>query len=254
MFKKVRQDYILKMLRSSEQIEIKDLADHFGVSTVTIRRDLREIEETGLIKRVYGGAVAQDTADAKRQPFFNTRVSDYQEEKAAIAIAAAAYVQEGDVVMLDIGTTCLEVAKQLKHMRGITILTTSLPVLFELADADLDVYSLGGKLRGGEMALCGSLALQALKDFCITKAFIGVGGITLERGFTDYNRDSADLCAAVVSRAEQVFVVSDSSKFGRNTSSVISGLSSAHTIITDRQAPEAIVAAIRRSGVEVVTV
>ena len=163
-------------------------------------------------------------------------------------------VEEGDTIVLDIGTTALEIAKNLKDFENLTVLTNSLPILNELASSHLQVYSLGGRLRGNELALCGSLAFHALNTFCIDKAFIGAGGITLEHGITDYDRDSAELCAAIAHRSKMTVLVADSSKIGRDVSSVIGPLDSVSLLITDTDAPKDFLTGLQEQSIEYITV
>lgn len=239
MLRKERQQQIVKLLQEQSMVKIKELAPQFGTSIITIRRDLDELEQNGLIKKVYGGAVLAPRKGTENQhPFFSVRTQRCHTEKQRIGAAAAALVQPNETIVLDIGTTALEIAKCLKHREDITVLTSSLPVLNELADSRLTVYSLGGLLRGNELALCGSLAFHVLNAFLVDKAFIGAGGITLENGITDYNRDSAELCAVMTQRARQTILVTDSSKFGHDASAVIGSLDSVDTIVTDNGIPQ----------------
>ncbi|MBQ4507145.1 MAG: DeoR/GlpR transcriptional regulator [Firmicutes bacterium] len=255
MLKKERQDHILRMVQEQDMVKIKDLTALFDASVITIRRDLDELESRGLIKKVYGGAVlVKQKEQARVQPFFVTRIGRHHEEKRKIGIAAAEMVRENETIMLDIGTTALEIAKALKNRENITVLTSSLPVLNELAGSRLSVFSLGGQLRGNELALCGGLALNAINEFCIDKAFVGAGGITLKNGITDYNRESAELCSAVVQRAAETIVVTDSSKFGRDASSVIGLLSSVDVVMTDSGIPEEYRCALNDMGVKLIIV
>lgn len=234
MSRSERQEKILELLQKEKSVKIKDLAHFFDVSILTIRRDFDELSERGQINKVYGGAVLpEESLILPGQSFFYSRLKKHHTEKRHIAESAAALVQEGDVIALDIGTTCLELAKQLKNRRNITILTNSIPILLELMNSDLEVYSLGGQLRGSQLSLYGSIALHSLEDFVISKAFIGAGGITLENGLTNYHRDSAELCTAIIRRAERTILLVDNNKFGKNASAVIGPLEIVDTIITD---------------------
>lgn len=255
MQKKERQLEILELLRQEQRVSIKELARRFGVSVITVRRDLEALSATGHIKKVYGGAALPETPlPPPGQPVFQARIHRQRAEKNHIAEAAAALVQEGDVIVLDIGTTCLEVARQLKYRRGITVLTNSIPILVELMGSELEIYSLGGRLRSGQQALCGSIALHSLEEFCVTKAFVSVAGFTLERGLTGHNRDSAELCAAIIRHAEQAILVADSSKFQKNSAAVIGPPECVNTIVTDSGLPRPYAEELRSRGVELIVV
>lgn len=253
MLRNERQRKILELLQQEKSVKIKELAQQLGVSIITIRRDFDELSDSGQIKKIYGGAVLPEESPVfPGHPFFNSRLQQQQVEKIHIAETAASLVQDGDVIALDIGTTCLELAKQLKNRRNLTILTNSIPILLELMYSDLEVYSLGGQLRGSQQSLHGSIALHSLEDFFVSKAFISAGGITLDNGLTDHNRDSAELCAAIIRRAEQAILLADNSKFGKNAAAVIGPLEMVDTIITDDGLPKQYADGITASGVQLI--
>lgn len=236
---KERQYAILKLLQEKKKLTITALTEQFNVSVITLRRDLNELEENGLIKKVYGGAVLVEQKEPYllTQPYFSARMSINRPLKTAIAAAAAELVEPGDVIVLDIGTTCLETAKCLKNISNLTVLTSSLAVLNELSDSDVSLISLGGLLRKKELALCGTITKESLNDFCINKAFIGVGGLTIERGLSTYSRDSAEVVSAIIDRADKVILVADSSKFDKNVLSIIAPFNSIDVIVTDHGIP-----------------
>ena len=256
MLQKERRDQILAMLHKQDIVKIPELAKTFGVSVITIRRDLDELVRAGQIQKVYGGATLapQAASEPEAQRLFHARLAQRHREKRLIGMAAAKLVGEGETIILDIGTTALEVAKHLEGHDDLTILTNSLPILNQLADTKLNVYSLGGKLRGNELALHGSLAFKALNDFCVDKAFIGAGGITLKNGITDHNLDSAELCTAIASRSRQTILVVDSSKFGKDASVIIGPLTSVETIVTDSGISREYTDSIREAGIELIIV
>lgn len=256
MIQKERRNQILTMLHQQGMVKIPELANAFGVSVITIRRDLDELVRSGLVEKVYGGAILaqQKAEEPEAQRLFHARLAQNHREKRLIGMAAAKLVKDGETIILDIGTTPLEVAKHLGEYDDLTILTNSLPILNQLADTRLNVYSLGGKLRGNELALHGSLAFKALSDFCVDKAFIGAGGITLENGITDHNLDSAELCSAIASRSRQTILVTDSSKFGKDASVIIGPLTCVETIITDSGISAEYADGIRQTGIELIIV
>jgi len=256
MLRKERQQQILAMLQKQGSVKIPELANAFDVSVITIRRDFDEMVSAGLIQKVYGGAVLaeQPAPEPDAQRLFHARLEHRHREKMLIGKAAAALVRDDETIVLNIGTTALEIAKNLRNFENLTVLTNSIPILSELANTRLNVYSLGGKLRGNELALHGSLAFNSLNDFCVDKAFVGAGGITLENGITDHNRDSAELCSAIINRSRQTILVTDSSKFGRDVSAVIGPLSNVETVITDSGISKEYADGLRQMGIEVIVV
>ena len=253
MLRRERQARIIGLLKEEKSVTIKDLAQRLDVSVITIRRDFEELSRSGQIKKVYGGAVLPDTPPGQPgQPFFTSRLHQQRAEKIHIAAEAARLVEDGDLILLDIGTTCLEVARQLKDRKHLTVLTNSIPILVELMDSELEVYSLGGQLRSKQQSLYGSIALKSLGDFCVNRAFISVAGITLANGLTGHNRDSAELCAAIIQRAEQAVLVADSRKFGKNSMAVIGPLDCVDTIITDAGLSKEYADEIRARGIDLI--
>lgn len=254
MLQKERKNQILAMLNKEGMVKIPHLAKAFGVSVITIRRDLDELVRAGAVQKVYGGAVLAEKAspEPEAQRLFHARLAQNHREKRLIGMAAAKLVEDGETIILNIGTTPLEVAKHLGDLDDLTVLTNSLPILNQLANTRLNVYSLGGKLRGNELALHGSLAFKALNDFCVDKAFIGAGGITLKNGITDHNLDSAELCTAIASRSRQTILVTDSSKFGKDASVIVGPLTCVDTIITDSGIPAEYAEGIRKAGIELI--
>lgn len=250
MMQEVRQASILNILHENGSVKIKDLAKQFDVSIVTIRRDLDELAAAGLVTKVYGGAVMPQRYRVGCLQIVDTSGSSHHREKELIGAAAAALVREGETILLDIGETVLEVAKNIRNRQNITILTPSVPVLTELSSTSLPVYSLGGCMRNREMAFYGSLALYSLNQFCVDKAFIGCGGLTIDHGITDYSSDSAELHTAIAQRAKQSILVTDSSKFCRDAFAVIGPIECVDIIITDSNIPPEYAEAIRSRGVE----
>lgn len=254
MMQEVRQANILNILHESGSVKIKELAERFDVSIVTIRRDLDELSAAGLVTKVYGGAVMPQRYQAGRLQILDASTSSHHREKELIGAAAAALVQDGQTVFLDIGETVLEVAKNIGSRQNITVLTPSIPILVELASTELPIYCLGGRMRNQEMAFYGSLAMYALSQFCVDIAFIGCGGLTMDHGITDYSSDSGELHTAIAHRAKRSVLVTDSSKLGRDSFAIIGPVNCVDTIITDSGISEKYAEAIRSTGVELIVV
>lgn len=252
MLNRDRQSMIIDILHQDKSVQITDLVEKFNVSIATIRRDLKELEDQQLIKRIYGGAVLVDRPTL--QPFF-PRANRHKEEKARLAAAAASLIQEGETIVLDIGTTVFEIAKNIKNKQNLVVLSNSLPVLNELeACKDIQVYSMGGQLQPAMHALTGSIAEHTLNNYFVDKAFIGVAGISIEHGLTNFNQECAQLCAATIRRARQTILVADSSKFGKTNFAIVGGLNSVHTVITDDGIPEQYRDYFEKHGIELIVV
>jgi DeoR/GlpR family transcriptional regulator of sugar metabolism len=174
------------------------------------------------------------------------------DEKKAIGKKAAELIEDGDTVLLDLGTTTLEVAKNLKSKHNITILTNSIKIALELVDIpDNRVILLGGELRQNELSTSGFLTDINLKQFCVDKAIIGVGGITIENGVTDYHMQEAQARRLMIDVAEKVIAVTDFSKFGVNAFMHVCALKRIETIVTDWKVHPKIVQQLREQDIQV---
>ena len=239
MLSEERRNEILEIIHRDKVIKIKDITDKYGISVATARRDLDILEEQLYVKRIYGGAAALTPSGT--EPLYITREVENRAKKIAIGKAAAALVNEGDTVLLDIGTTTLEVARNLKKIKDLTVLTSSVTIMLELANTGVTVYSLGGKLRPHELSMSGSITLNALEQFHVQKAFIGAAGVTFEEGISDFNYEETQVRLLAIQRAKEAILVVDSSKFGINAFAVSCPLTSFHTIVTDTDLPKSFV-------------
>ena len=183
---------------------------------MTVRRDLDELARNGLLRRVHGGAVS--ARGRSYEPAFLSRSTQNQEEKQRIAAAAVELIRNGDSVALDVGTTALEVARQLEGKRDLTVITPSLRVASLLSESQgLRLMLTGGILRPGELSLVGNMAEAAFQQFYVDKLLLGIGGIDLNAGFTEFSLEDALVKKAMLRAAKEIVVIADSSKFGRIT-------------------------------------
>lgn len=250
MLAEERQGRILALLRARGTVRTSELMALFGVSRETIRRDLLELEERGLARRIHGGAALQP---AGLEPPFSVRATSNLDEKRAIAAACAELVREGDVVLLDVGTTCLEVARALRGRARITVMTNSVPAALELVhDPEIRVFLTGGQLRPGELSVSGTLARAAVAHHYADRAILGAGGLTVHEGLTDYHVEEAELRRLMIEHARQVIVVADHSKFGVVAFTRIAPLDDIDVVVTDDGLSEEVVRQFREAGVDVV--
>jgi len=255
MIARERQQRITDLLRTKKLVSAQELAAEFGVSIVTIRRDLDHLVSRGVAARIYGGAALAESAPAEsgippeRAAYFG-RTQIHRAEKAAIARRAAELVQEGETIFIDRGTTTAELARALRSKRCLTVVTSSLAVMNELCDCEhIMVYCLGGMLRGSEASLTGSIAMEALKNFYLDRAFVGAAGVTVDGGMTEYYYDTVDLRRLAMERSRQVVLMADSSKFGMRTFAVVDGLNAVDAIVTDPGIPADCASLIEQLGV-----
>lgn len=240
-------------LAKDGEVTVVDLAQRFAVSEMTIRRDLEALEADGTAKRVRGGAIS--AVSRSYEPPRSLRTVEAAPAKRAIGEAAAALVGEGESLVIDSGTTTLELAKALHGRRGVTVVTPSLLVAAELGnEPDMRILVTGGQLRHGEMSLVGTDAENFFSDVNCDVAFIGIGGIDVERGLTEYNLDDTQVKRAAIASARRCVVLADASKVGRVAFATVAALSRVDVLVTDAPADDPLPRALTDQGAEIVHV
>lgn len=254
MLAQERQDIILDMLRQRGGIiKMTDIVTKFGVSNETARRDLETLQDKNLVKRIYGGAVLtnrQDDGNKFLPPKSEERHG--QADRVAIGKAAADLIHDGDSVILAPGTTVLQVARHLKRLHSLTVLTNSLAVVNELSNTNFDVYVLGGKLDSNEKNMYGDMALSSIRSVFVDKAIIGAGGVTFDYGISDYGIHDYSLREEIIKHANQTILVAQSEKFGTNAFSIGFPLSHISTVVSDTNLSEEYVNGIHDMGIELI--
>ena len=246
-----RRKLILEMVDTQHSVSVADLCERMDVSEMTIRRDLRLLSDEGLLKRVHGGAVSR--RGRSYEPPYVIRASASLEQKRAIARAAVSLIEEGDSVALDVGTTTLELAHMISNLSNMTVVTSSLPIANVLCDSpNIRLILSGGVVRKQELSLIGHIAQRAFEDFWVDRAFLGIGGIDVDAGLTEYNLEDALVKQAIIEHAEELVVLADSSKFRRTCFAWVAPLAAVHTLVTDWQAPPEVVDELRERGVHVI--
>jgi DeoR/GlpR family transcriptional regulator of sugar metabolism len=248
---KTRQDRICEWIAQAGECSIEDLVRRFGVSGMTVRRDLQTLADHGKVIRTHGGATMAERVSFEFE--FLNRVREHQAAKQQIAAAAAAEVKDGQSVVLDSGTTTLELAKRLRDKQRLTVVTTSLPVAAQLQyDRHIEVLLLGGYVRPSAPDLCGALTESNLESLRADVAFIGACGIDRRGAVYQNSPEIARMASKMAASAARVFVVADSSKLGRTALWRYGRLRDWAGLITDGAADRTTLAALRRAGVRVI--
>ncbi|HNW60534.1 MAG TPA: DeoR/GlpR family DNA-binding transcription regulator [bacterium] len=250
MLNEERRNAILDTLSQHHRILVSELASHYSTSPVTIRKDLEILERRGLLHRVHGGAIAANPSVLDLALTEKERM--HTREKERIARAATHMIEEGDVIILDSGTTTMAIARQLKSHKGITIITNAVNIASELVGSENEVILIGGTVREKSFSLVGPLSEVAIARLTADKLFLGVDGIDFDYGFTTPNLLEANINRMMLHVATRVIVTADSSKFGRKSLGVIAGLTEAHTIITDGGATAGDLQRLRALGIKVI--
>lgn len=238
MLAQERQQIILDMLQANRSIKISDIVDQFGISTLTARRDLDVLEARKLVHRVYGGAILEEptTAATQMNPLSPNLVQPERERsnrKKAIAKTAAAIVKEYDTVFLGNGVLIAEIAHCLRHFSHLTIITSSLTVINEMAATNNKIIVLGGTLGPGEPSIHGSSALDMLRNFCADKAFISCMGVSPEFGVTSDFIPTVEVGRLMVEQSAHPMLVCSSSRYGLHKPHVVCPVSRLEAIVID---------------------
>ncbi|UCG26324.1 MAG: DeoR/GlpR transcriptional regulator [Chloroflexota bacterium] len=245
-----RRQQILEIVERKQSATVADLCDTLDVSEVTIRRDLRHLSDQQLIRRVHGGAVA--SRGRNYEPPTIIRAATNKNQKEAIALEACKLVNEGDSIALDVGTTTLALAQQLVGLSNLTIITASLPIANVLVESPRSRLILtGGVVRVQEHSMIGHIAARTYQDFHLDKAFVGVGGMHLSAGLTEYNQDDTLIKQAMMQHAKQIIVLADSSKLGRTCFMTIAPLDGIDILVTDSGIRSRDLTELRKRGVQV---
>jgi DeoR/GlpR family transcriptional regulator of sugar metabolism len=228
----LRREQMVNLLEETGTLNVGELADRFGVSVVTIRKDLGELEAEGLLERTFGGAVFSHRSRFNRS--FLQRTTERRQEKHAIAAAALEYVQNGDTIFLDAGTTTLALAQLLKrHVKSVFIITCSVPAALELSSAGYDILLLGGLIGRKGLALFGRETLKMIERYRADKAFLGSSGFTIEKGHSTPNPEDAQIKEALIRVADKTLILVDSSKYGHDCLTSFAHLRDVYLTITD---------------------
>lgn len=251
MFKDERHDEILKLINQKQSISVKVLCEHFKVSVVTIRSDLKELEGKGKILRTHGGALMiEENKDL--QPF-SSRRKKHAQKKADIGKVAAEIVQDAEVVYIDGGSTAAEIAQFLTNKQKITVITPSVEVAYHLVTStNINVYLLNGFVLKSSLSTIGSPYEGFMSEWNIAKAFFGAAGLTIEDGLTDLLHGFIEQKKVIRKKAKSVIAVIDSSKWGTCSLGSFASLDEINTVITDKSAPKEMIEVLQQRGIEVI--
>lgn len=226
---------IAALLRRDARVRVEDLVREFGVSGETVRRDLQALEERGMARRVYGGAVAQER-EGWRPPLGERQIA-MLDPKRAIGALAASLVELSDTVVIDAGSTAAEVARALPTSFAGRVLCMSLPAAAELAARDgIEVHVAGGQLRRGALSVAGPAAERFFEDYFADRAFLAASGVHPRAGVTDGHLPENTVRQVIVRQARESYVLADHSKLGQIAVGRICSLADVTGIITDADA------------------
>ena len=252
LFLEERRRAIIERLEQQGRVTVKELSDLMHVSEVTIRQDLRALEEQGVIDRTYGGAVYRGGPTSLRELSFNVRMTTMNEHKKALAAAAAAMVQDGFSIAMDSSTSVYALIPHLKQHSKLTILTNGLMVAQSFLEDDerqFKVLLMGGRLRNDSISIVGQP--DKLPDINLNLGIFSCHGVIPSIGVTEVDRDEALIKRALIARCLHSVFLIDASKWGRVAPYTIAANTDIQHIITNHGAPEDAIERLRAAGVRV---
>jgi DeoR family fructose operon transcriptional repressor len=245
---------ILELLRQCRTITVRQLCDQLEASEATIRRDLATLEMEGKLERTHGGAILTSPTPLTIEENFNQKENLFEAEKRAIALKAYEHLEDFDSIILDAGTTTLELARLIgQSSLHLTVITNSTAVSGCIAqNPNVELIAVGGKVRLNVLAAVGHAAIEFLRRFNVNKSFVAANGISIDNGLTTPDLDEAEVKRAMLSCAGKRFVLVDHSKFNRVALCQIAPLSMLDVVITDSLVDESWVMVFENHDIELI--
>jgi DeoR/GlpR family transcriptional regulator of sugar metabolism len=232
MMAEERRTQILQIVRSEGRAKVNELANRFSTSAVTIRNDLNELHQRGVVLRSHGGAVLPETI--LRESPVHERLKSHSEEKRRIGAIAASLIHDGETIILDSGTTTLEIARQIKNKQGLQVITNGVNVAAELLDArGVQIFIVGGTVRGDSASIIGRSAEELFEQFSADKLFLSGAGCDPDFGVSGANLDETMVNRAMLRISREIILVADASKFSKRSMARIAPFSEIDTVISD---------------------
>jgi DeoR/GlpR family transcriptional regulator of sugar metabolism len=248
-----RRKKILELLAKDGKIKVVDLSRLFKISEVTIRNDLSELENSGLLDRVHGGAISTNKSYFNMS--FYERITKFEKEKRRIAVAAAKMINSNETIMINSGTTTFFIAQELKNLKALTVVTNSIVIAQELVPLpNFNVILLGGNYNAQYQFTYGEDALHQLRKYRTDKLILSADGVSSEYGLTTHHHQEADISRTMIERVNQTIVVADFSKIGRENFAYIAPIETVDYLITNTTANADEIAKISQKEIEVMAV
>jgi DeoR family transcriptional regulator, aga operon transcriptional repressor len=238
-----RRRAILDLIHRQGRVLVTDLSNHFGISQVTIRKDLEQLHREHKVQRTHGGALVAINCGLQD---LTQREKLNRPEKKHIAAAAARLVKEGEIIILNSSTTTRAIAALLRTFHKLTVITNSISIATDLSRTAVEVILIGGILRKSSFSLNGPISEATLHGLSADIAFLGVGGFDIDYGLTTDSSFEAQVSRTMLKIAKHTVVVCESSKFGHRSSAIIAPVSSIREVITDRGIPNTQLILLRR--------
>jgi DeoR family transcriptional regulator of aga operon len=247
-----RRVKILEVLNSEGQVTVSELSKKFNVSEVTIRNDLSHLAGKELLIKTRGGGLKAQRVGIDQH--LNDKAKINSKEKQAIGKKAAELINENDTIIIDSGTTTIEIAKNLSRIKNLTVITNALNIVSQLIRDEIKVIVLGGILRTASLSLTGPIGENSIKNFYCDKCFLGVDGIDSQSGIYTPNLEEAHLNRMMINASKEVIIVTDSNKFKRKSFAHIAPITKIDMVVTDSKIPEDEFKNLQSMGIKVILV
>lgn len=245
-----RRQLIQEYLTTHKIASVTDLSGIAGASEATVRRDLEWLENDGFLERTYGGAILNQRYNLESD--YKQRAGNFPEEKRKIGVLAASFIEDGDVVFINSGTTTAEILRHIRKDARITVVTNNTIAAFQLEEAGYEILLLGGSLNTKVNAVTGSFAIENLSKIYADKCFIGVDGISLKFGCTVPTSQEAEIVRLMIARTRgSVAVVTDHSKWGVVSNYEVAKVNQIHRLITDDGIDSGALDALKSQSIDV---
>jgi DeoR family transcriptional regulator, aga operon transcriptional repressor len=247
-----RRVKILEVLNSEGQVTVSELSKKFNVTEVTIRNDLSHLAGKELLIKTRGGGLKTQRVGIDQH--LNDKAKINSKEKQAIGKKASELINENDTIIIDSGTTTIEIAKNLSRIKNLTVITNALNIASQLIRDEIKVIVLGGILRTASLSLTGPIGENSIKNFYCDKCFLGVDGIDSQFGIYTPNLEEAHLNRMMINASKEVIIVTDSNKFKRKSFAHIAPITKVNMIVTDSKIPEDELKNLQSMGIKVILV
>ena len=247
-----RKKEILRILDEFEALSVMEIAQKLSISPATVRRDLLDLSQEGFLTRTHGGAMKLDDLPLTS---FNKKQGSNDERKQAIGKLAAEQVKSGDIIFMDCGSTVFTMCPHLKKFNQLKIITNSLPIVAELMNVPgISINLIGGELDASRKAIHGEIAIGHIDNYHALKAFIGIDGISIENGLSSHSEMEASITKAFCRNAEQVYLLCDSSKIGKDAYLKLGPLNLIDYLVTDEMIDSGLKSGVIEQGVVVLDI
>jgi len=247
----------MQIINEEKKVDVEHLVDTFNVTGATIRGDLRELQRRNLVTRTHGGALLPDESinriDPKDDPIYHERIQNNLRYKTAIGMKAASLVRDDDSIIVDDGSTTLQVIKALDPEMRVTVLTNGLDICNELLrHPKAIIYSTGGKVNKEDFSYYGNVALDVTSRFNASKAILGASGVSVARGVATPSEEKSALKLAMIRNSDEVIIVADHTKINRTSFVDVCPIKDIDVLVTDDQAPADFVEELEALGIRVI--